>query len=411
MAFRYLHAADLHLDTPFDGLSVTDPKLKERLVEASLVALDKLVDTAIRESVSFVVLAGDIYDGADRGIRAQVRTLQATRKLDQEGIWTFIVHGNHDPVASGPASGWTAVRQWPPRVHIFSADRVEVRELVASDGTRVTVSGISYPRRDVREGLHARFPGPEGEGFHLALLHANVGSVAAHQPYSPCRLEDLVATRYDAWALGHVHTRQTLRASAPFIAYPGNLQGRGFKPGELGAKGALVVEVDGREVTPRFVELATVRFEEVEVDAGPCGDLGAVVDSLQAAASRWATGEGTVLLRGVLTGRTGAYEDLAEQEPEALLTTLRDRAPASVDWAGVDIRVRPIADLTQLLERQDMQGELARGWAELRGAPSRVRGALQAHDGLRGVTWTDEELASISDEAADLAVFLLGVGA
>ena len=411
MAFRYLHAADLHLDTPFDGLSVTDPKLRERLVEASLAALDELVATAIRESVSFVVLAGDIYDGADRGIRAQVRTLQATRTLDEAGIWTFIVHGNHDPVASGPASGWTAVRQWPQRVHIFAADRVEVRELVASDGTRVTVSGISYPRRDVREGLHLRFPGPEGEGFHLALLHANVGSVAAHLPYSPCRLEELVATGYDAWALGHVHTRQTLRVSAPFIAYPGNLQGRGFKPGERGAKGALVVQVDGPEVTHRFVELGPVRFEEVEVDAGPCGDLGAVVDSLQAAASRLATPGGTVLVRAVLTGRTAAYEDLAEEEPEALLTILRDGTASSVHWAGVDVRVHPVADLAQLLDRQDIQGELARGWAELRGAPPRAREALQAVDGLRGVAWTDEELAGIADEAADLAVFLLGVGA
>ena len=408
MAFRYLHAADLHLDTPFDGLSVTDPKLRDRLVEASLAALDELVATAIRESVSFVVLAGDIYDGPERGIRAQVRTLQATRTLDEAGIWTFIVHGNHDPVASGPASGWTAVRQWPQRVHIFAADQVEVRELRASDGTRVTVSGISYPRRDVREGLHARFPGPKGQGFHLALLHANVGSVAAHQPYSPCRLDELVATGYDAWALGHVHTRQILRASAPFVAYPGNLQGRGFKPGERGPKGALIVEVDGQEITPRFVELASVRFEEVEVDASPCCDLGAVVDSLQATAGNVAGSGGTVLVRAVLTGRTEAYDDLAEQDAETLLTTLRDGAPSSVHWVSVEVRVQPVADLSQLLERQDMQGELARGWAELRGSPPRVHEALRAHEGLRGVTWTDEELASIADEAADLAVYLLG---
>src|SRR5690554_2805323 len=201
--FRFLHAADLHLDTPFGGIARVSEALRGRLMDASLAALDGLVDAALAHSVDFVVLAGDLYDGADRGIRAQLRVLGAFEKLSAAKIPVFIVHGNHDPVLEG----WSAIRAWPEGVHVFGVDEVEVHRLEIR-GQVVTVSGISYGRRDVTENLALRFERPAvsgmDDGFHVAVLHANVGSAADHAAYSPCVLEDLVGRGYDYWALGHI---------------------------------------------------------------------------------------------------------------------------------------------------------------------------------------------------------------
>lgn len=406
MPFRYLHAADLHLDTPFEGLAVTAPALRERLIEASLTALDALVETAIREDVSFVVLAGDVYDGAERGLRAQLRLLQATRTLDESGIWTFIAHGNHDPLS---ANGWSAVRNWPERVRIFPSDHVETVAFLAKDGSPVTVSGISYARPDTVESLHRRFPnhrvqntrGP-GAPFQVAVLHAHVGEHAHHAPYSPCSVEDLVDTGYDAWALGHIHGRQILHPVHPLIAYPGNLQGRSLR--EVGPKGAFVVDVAEGIPTPRFVELAPIRFEIVEVNADGCADLAALIDRWESAGRTRAAGR-PIVARAVAVGRTALYDVLIDVPPEVLLRTLVDRATDGVTWVDLAVNIRPERDLVSLLDRQDLHGELAR--TSMAVELGEIR-ALLDPGRFEHPPWTDEELLTLRDEATDLALTLLG---
>ena len=110
--FRFIHAADLHLDTPFQGVAGPAPEVATALYEASLQAWDNVVDLAIEREAAFVLIAGDIYDGADRGVRAQLRFLAGLKRLDEAGIRSFVVHGNHDPL-----DGWSAIREWPAGVN------------------------------------------------------------------------------------------------------------------------------------------------------------------------------------------------------------------------------------------------------------------------------------------------------
>lgn len=405
MSFRFVHAADLHLDTPFEGLTTTDPALKQRLTDASLDVLDGLVELAIRERVLFVALAGDVYDGAERGLRAQVRLLDATRRLDAAGIWTFIAHGNHDPVATG----WTAIRAWPERVHLFAADRASTVELIAADGTRVTVTGTSYPTREVREGLHVRFPRPVQPGFHVAVLHANVGGSVEHGAYSPCSVEDLVARGYDAWLLGHVHTRSVLRDSNPFIAYPGNTQGRSFKPSERGPKGVSCVEVEHGRVIPRFVPLAKVVFEECAVDVSGCVDLAAVLDAVSGAAPTDPESKALVVTRARLTGRTHVYSELSRENARSeILQTLRDRSAGRV-WTDLLLEVGAPLDREALRLTDTLAGELIREIDRLRGDPSVLREVLGDTPALRDLfaQVREDELSAWLDPAGDLALHLL----
>ncbi len=405
MSFCFVHAADLHLDTPFEGLSNTDPALKQRLTDASLDALDALVVLAIREHALFVALAGDVYDGAKRGLRAQMRLLDATRRLDDAGIWTFIAHGNHDPVGTG----WTAIRAWPERVHVFAADRATTVELVAADGTSVTVTGTSFPTPHVQDGLHVRFPRHDQPGFHVAVLHSNVGGVISHGSYSPCSIDDLVSLGYDAWLLGHIHTRSILRLDNPFIAYPGNTQGRSFKPSECGPKGALCLDVDHGRITSRFVPLAAVVFEEHTFDVSTCDDLAAVLDALAAVDPSVPAGNSIVVTRARLTGRTPAFAELAREDARSeLLKTLRDRSTGRL-WTDLLLEVGAPIDRESLRRTDTLSGELIREIDRLQGDPSALRELLGKTPAFRELfaKISDEELSAWLDPAGDLALHLL----
>jgi exonuclease SbcD len=370
--FRFLHAADLHLDTPFEGLTAVRPDLGALLREASLLALDALATAAVEHEVDFVVLAGDLYDGAERGLRAQLRMRAFTERLAGHGIRTFLVHGNHDPTEEG----WSSITAWPQQVHVFAADRVEA---VALDlrGQAVTVYGTSYPRREVRESLVPRFPRPCTPGFHLAILHANVGATTGHAAYSPCTIEDLAAVGMDYWALGHIHRGAVLRARGPRIVYPGNLQGRSFKPSERGAKGAVLVTVDGDRIDSATLDLAPVRFEEAELDVGPCVDLADVVARLHGLAHALRCPGKQLLVRGRLVGSTELWEDLVHPGSDAdLLADLRSQAANDLWWADLRMDARPLVDFEAWRGRDDLRGELVAVADEMRRSPLEIRRLL-----------------------------------
>jgi exonuclease SbcD len=316
--FRFLHSADLHLDTPFLSVGAQLPDAFAAVLrEASLRAFDALVQHAIDLEVAFVLLAGDIYDGAERGVRAQRRFLTGLERLDAAGIRTFVVHGNHDPIGEG----WKAIDRWPPLVHVFAAADPSgaAAEAVSFEvaGEAVTVHGVSYAERHTTENLSRRFPTTAGPGFQVGLLHANIGGGAGeatgHQPYSPASITDLTRAGVDYWALGHVHTRQVLRTAAPWIVYPGNLQGRSTKTSELGAKGAVVVTVDaGRVQQPEFVPLDVVRFLKVEVDIGTLASVQALLDSLEFLANTSQHDQRSLLVRATIRGTGPLHHELTD---------------------------------------------------------------------------------------------------
>lgn len=361
MAYRFLHAADLHLDTPFIGMSAASSEVAVALRDASLLAFDDLVRTAIARDVAFVILAGDLYDGAERGVRAQLRVLRGVRRLADHGIRTFIAAGNHDPIEEG----WSAIDEWPDLVTIFPAGSV-ASVTVERDGVALaTVHGTSYGRRAVTEDLAARIVRTNAPGLHIGVVHANVGGQPDHDPYSPCRVEDLVDRGIDYWALGHVHTRQVLHRD-PWIVYPGNLQGRSPRRSELGAKGALVVEVDDAGVVhePEHVALDRVRFEVVEEPIDELADLGALHHRLVERGTEVLLGAaGRSVVLGVrLTGRGRIHSDLRRPGATAeLLQALRDDAPVETPflwWDRVVIDTRSTVDLDALRGRNDFVADL-----------------------------------------------------
>ncbi|SDC24662.1 DNA repair exonuclease SbcCD nuclease subunit [Paenibacillus sp. UNCCL117] len=357
-AFSFIHAADLHLDSPFKGLSGLPDAVKAGLRDSTFAALDRLVELALERRVDFVLFAGDIYDAKDRSLRAQLRFQQALQTLAGRGIRSYIIHGNHDPMQEG----YAAKLSYPSEAHIFGCLEVESVVAAGADGTALArISGISFDRAAVTDNLTPGYVSHFDGLFHIGLLHTNVDGDGEHGNYAPCRLGDLLGRGIDYWALGHVHTRRVLH-ERPWVVYPGNAQGRHIR--EQGARGCYLVEVSAQgEAQLRFQPLDSWRWEAAEV---PIDGLEteqqlkeALEEALDAAA---AAGEGrSVLLRLSLTGRgvlhgvlrrAGAAQELASALGEACdgvwLESLTDRTGAQVDTEALSAQSGFLGELLRL---------------------------------------------------------------
>ncbi len=253
MTFSFIHAADLHLGSPFVGLSVRDPEMSKRLVEASREAFTALVDEAIGKRVNFFLVAGDVYDGPWRDTSIGLFYHRELSRLMREGIPVFTVRGNHD------ADSVVARAIRPPEgAFEFPSDAADTKELAE---LKVVIHGRSFPAAAVGPDFVASYPLPRAGWFNIGLLHTACNSDLTDR-YAPCSLGDLVNKGYQYWALGHLHAYAELH-SDPHVVYPGNLQGRGIH--ECDSKGALLVHVRDGEVQIERLLVDRVRWLEVGV--------------------------------------------------------------------------------------------------------------------------------------------------
>lgn len=412
MAFTFVHAADLHLDSPFRAVRA-DARLMALLQESTFRALAAVVDLAVGQQAAFVVLAGDLFDAKDRSVRARLALRRELARLDAAGIRTFIVHGNHDPLGGEARIGL------PPSVKVFGTEWEEVLVELPS-GDRCRVQGISYPQERVTENLSRRFlrQGPE---FTVGVLHANVGGDSGHANYAPCSLTDLADRGLDYWALGHVHTRAEYPLATGGVAvFPGNPQGR--HANETGERGCVLVRVDGGRCTRTFVAVDRVRWHRLAVDVSGCGDIGAVADAVERSVdSACPDGFDAHAARVLLEGRGGPHAELADADAlTQLQSELGERLAARnppVLLESLEDRTGPLMELARV--RQD--GGLAAEVLEVADAAMRVdAGRAALWDGeldtldarlkRAGLVPTRERAGALIDRASLRAVELLGEG-
>ena len=360
-AFSFLHCADLHLGAPFQGLADLPTELAARLREAPTTALDRIVATAVERRVAAVIMAGDVFDAADRNLRAQIQLRDRLKQLDEAGIPTLIVAGNHDPLGSAVAS-----IEYPPSVHFFDTD-VQAVPLSRDDEILAHVYGVSYGAPSVTDNLAARFPNKPDGPFSIAVLHANVGNRAEHDAYAPCSLADLESRAFDYWALGHVHKREMLRTESPVVHYPGNVQGLHMR--ELGPRGATLVDVSASgSVTMSPVWTDSVRWHRARTPIDDLESLDDVIGTFAEISSETAA-EAPDRLHIVLWTLTGSGPVHAQLRrpgvvPELLEALRTEHAPEPIAGAvwlqRLDAETRPARDLSQLRKQQDLLGDLLR---------------------------------------------------
>ena len=255
---RFLHAADLHLDSALTNLAVYEGAPVEQLRGATRRALANLVDLAISSRVDFVLLAGDIYDTDSRHAGTVLFFIGQMSRLYDAKIPVYIMAGNHDA-----ANKMSRKLPYPDNVFTFSHDRPAT---MALDRFGVVLHGQSYAEQAEPNNLALTYPGAVKGMFNIGVLHTALTGREGHERYAPCMVEDLLTRNYDYWALGHVHQRESVRENAhPRVEFPGNVQGRHIR--EFGAKGCLIATSNGSgAVTTEFHPLDVVRWKKVTVD-------------------------------------------------------------------------------------------------------------------------------------------------
>lgn len=351
---RFVHAADLHIDSPLRGLSRYEGAPLERLRGATRRALERLVDLAIEEQAAFVLIAGDLYDRDWQDFHTGLFVREQMVRLGRQGIKVFIVQGNHD--AQGVISRQVP---WPDNVKVFSSRSSETVKL---DDLQVAIHGHSFPDREVPEDLVPGYPDAVAGYFNIGMLHTSLTGAEGHDTYAPTTLAALRAKGYDYWALGHVHAR-TVVSEQPRVVYPGNLQGRHAR--ETGPKGCELVSVQAGLVDASFVPLDVVRWHQVEVDLSSALHLDHVPKLISAALQAAARGaiEALHAVRLTLSGETPLHAQEAQQPgtlAAAVQAAAQDVTGAEVWIEKVKLNLRSPIDRNRLAQGADALGELVR---------------------------------------------------
>jgi exonuclease SbcD len=273
MTFRFMHAADIHLDSPLRGLEQYEDAPVAEIRGATRGAFTRLVTECIEQGVSFLLIVGDLYDGDSKDYKTALFFVEQMNRLREQGIGAYVVMGNHDA-----ASVVSKSLRVPDTVKIFRSTEAHTFEI---ESLKVALHGQSYARVDVSDDLSAHYPAPVAGAFNIGLLHTSAdGAASEHAPYAPCSLQGLVDRGYQYWALGHVHRRRVLHDDPP-VLFPGNLQGRNVR--ETGARGATLVTVDDNQrVHCEHRDLDVMRWFVREVSVEGADNATAAVDRVHA---------------------------------------------------------------------------------------------------------------------------------
>lgn len=373
---KFVHSADLHIDSPMKGLSAYPGAPVQEMRGATRRAFESLVGLCVGEGVDLLVIAGDVYDGDWKDFSTGLYFRAQLARLREDGIEVVLIHGNHD------AASVITRNLKLPGIHVLRHDRPES---VVLEGLGVAVHGQSFATRAVSENLAAGYPDPLPGLVNIGLLHTSLGGYEEHENYAPCRLEELAARGYDYWALGHIHERAVLR-SDPHVVFSGNVQGRHMR--ERGAKGATLVEGVEGELTFSHHTLDHVRWSRVNVDAGGVEDETDVLERAQVALRAAIEDAGGRLLacRIEVGGVTTAHGSLVRD---------RERLDCELRGLATDLAVEQI-----WVERIDWQTSAPRSATV---SDDAVGETLKV---LRSAAANPAALAALADELRALAMKL-----
>lgn len=351
---RFIHAADIHLDSPLVGLSRYEGAPVEALRTATRSAFSALVDLAIAESVDFMVIAGDLYDGNWRDYNTGLFFCKEMGRLAAAGIPAYVLFGNHDA-----QSEITKQLPLPANVYCFSARAPQTFRM---ESLRVALHGQSFKTAATLDNLAAGYPDVVPGWLNIGVLHTALEGHASHSPYAPCAIPELVAKGYDYWALGHVH-EYGVRHERPWVVYSGNLQGRHAR--ETGARGAVLVTADDHAISVerRFVDV--LRWHHLEVDASGTTQLDEVVDRIGAHLDtlvREASDGRSLAVRITVSGRCEAHGRLFGLEHQLRAEVLAHANAMAGDSLWIEkvcVETSPLLDANLLAARSDALADLS----------------------------------------------------
>ena len=361
---KFIHAADIHLDSPLCGLERYEGAPADEIRRASRRALDNLVQLALDQSVAFLLIAGDLYDGDWKDHRTGLYFVSQMVRLREAGIPVVLIAGNHDA-----ANKMTRTLPMPENVRLLDHKKPQT---VRFEELGVAIHGQSFATGAVMDDLSAGYPTATGGMLNLGLLHTSANGREGHLPYAPCTIEGLQSKQYDYWALGHAH-RQEILCREPFIIFSGNVQGRHIR--ETGPKGCMLVHVDSQHrLRPEPQPLDVFRWERCWVDAAGAETTGELLDRVRRRLAELVAGAGGLPLavRVETTGPSAVHRQLCAR-PEQWINEIRS---AALDVGAGSLWIEKVRTATSLPAQLDDAlgadgpvGELARWIEELKTDP------------------------------------------
>ncbi|MCA9141717.1 MAG: DNA repair exonuclease [Planctomycetaceae bacterium] len=356
--FKFIHTADLHIDSPLRGLEAYEGAPVEQFREATRVAFENLVTLAIDRQVAFVVIAGDLFDGKWQDMKTGLWTAGQFRRLERETIPVYLLRGNHDAASK--------VRQavsWPENVREFSVRKPETFLL---EEFGVALHGQGFSHQECNDDLAATYPQSVDGMFNIGVLHTSLTGSAEHDTYAPTSEAVLRSKGYDYWALGHIHQRsEPPISSRPYIGYSGNTQGRHIR--ETGPRGCLLhTVVDGELDATEFIETDTLRWHLAEVNLNEQDNIVDLVKKVrQQVAACHEAGEGRfsavrVVVRGACAAHRELVHALRREETLAEIRNLANEFDDEVWIEKIKFETKAPIDIEQLRKGSDLVSELLR---------------------------------------------------
>lgn len=349
--FRFLHCSDLHIGSAFIGLSRRIPALDEVLSRTPFLAWHNTVETAIRERVDFVLIAGDIFDRTVPSLQGRLEFKKGLEKLNENNIPVFICSGNHDPWPQA----WSESVKLPENVNFFFPGKAGLFPFVKNGEVIATVGGIGHGSLNDVENLAVKTGEAlrDAPGMRIACVHANLyGDFHA----APASLAELTALPVDYWALGHVHSKRILHEK-PYVVYSGSVQGRDIN--ETGTQGCYVIDCDGfggLELT--FHPTSVLEFLTVEVRANDCSSLEALTEKVAAEVSALKN-KCDLLFRLKLTGITPLDAELRNWDPDELHNMFKgiveEKIPGTFLEGVILLTHTPLPPETALLQTAELE--------------------------------------------------------
>ncbi len=244
--FRFVHAADFHLEMPPFGVAEVPDHLRELFIESAYLAAERVFETALSEEAEFLILSGDVLDPRRTGPRAVLFLVEQFARLAEREVSVYWAGGRVDP-----PDLWPSAVRLPDNVCVFPQGRPEELIHQRDAAPLVRLMGASRGRRGTVR-LSDFEPGPAGL-FSVAVVHGRA------------EVEALKRRGIDYWALGGRHLRHTLFSSPQVAHYPGTPQGR--KPDESGPHGCTLVQVQPQSPARTvLVPTDVMRWENVRIE-------------------------------------------------------------------------------------------------------------------------------------------------
>jgi len=355
---KFIHAADLHIESPYRGIRSMNVDLGKALLEYGIRAYEKLIDTCVDAEVDFLLIAGDSFDSESGSLSAQYRFFRGLERLNSKGIKAYIICGNHDPL-----NQWAKNFKLPENVVLFGPDEVQ-KHIFSKEGQDLAaIYGVSFGEKVENRRLVQQYKRNDNTLFSIGILHGTLAGREHQNPYCPFTMDELRASKMDYFALGHIHKSEIVHDSNPLVVYSGNIQGRHFN--ETGDKGCYLIEVEkGKVTSKRFISLSDVVFEYIQKDISEIKTITALFEMLEDLRNELISTGKSSMLRIELTGMSEIYEVLTNQkELDELIVTFNNDNNYNMTFVFLDRIINqamPVIDLEDRKLSSDFIGDLIR---------------------------------------------------